>query len=791
MKEIEYQQKAIKEITDKVVELLDNDERRQKIVFKAPTGSGKTYMTAMAMEHIADTLSTDLRHNHDRIAYIWIAPNRLHSQAYDSLSKLFSETRALNPILFDNISDGQLHHGDVLCLNWGSIHSEDNILVRDTEQGNSLWDILEKTRENGVAVVAIIDEEHLHWDAKADRAATVLQRMSPIVELRVSATPKTTALYNIVVRRKEVVAAQMIKEGIVINPDIMVKETQEVEEYLIDEALKKRDLLAGCYEEMGKNINPLLLIQLPNDGATVSAEDKTMRDQVITYLKEKYALTVENGDVAVWLSDKADKQNLEGIEKADSPVSVLLFKEAIAKGWDCPRAAVLLIFRKLESNEFAIQTLGRILRMPEQKHYFNTQLNKGYVYTNLSKDRIVVAGESEDYWKQMLLKAYRKENLNNISLRSVYEYYSASERNRLGSDFAKFLVDFIKKYWLQSAVQMTLFGVDEDGNMQFPKTLPGMGEDVAANRQTLETKYKIRFNVKGVTITIPKDLNIQNEQDEIRISDSVEYTRKGNRLYIIFLEYCSSLLSKYEKAASIPVLAAAIYDMMEVLFEVSEYDTPKVILSTKPVNNNQKFTDILSRALDAYYEIVQQRKEEAKERALTPWDWSVPEIRPYNADKNSEVPQVKEHAIMPFVRANNASMQERNFETFLEENRESIDWWYKNGDSGRQNYAVEYISPATGRKQLFYVDFIIRLKNGDIYLLDTKSEGMDAGMEAKETLIAKHNALNRYVNESSNPKLKAGSILKFHNGVWKYCPLPISDLDPTNWSSFFPDVLNT
>lgn len=254
MKDINYQQKAIKQLTEKVVELLNLDNKREKVVFKAPTGSGKTYMTAMAMEAIADTIQSDPRNKYDKVAFVWIAPNRLHNQAYASLSKLFEETRGLLPITFNGISNRKLNHGDVLCLNWGSIHSEDNILVRDTENGNSLWDILEETRNDHIAIVAVIDEEHLHWDARADKAATVLKKLSPIVELRVSATPRTITPHNITVYRKDVVEAQMIKEGIVINPDIKVVETQEVEDYLIDEALTKRDQLHECYKEMNKNI---------------------------------------------------------------------------------------------------------------------------------------------------------------------------------------------------------------------------------------------------------------------------------------------------------------------------------------------------------------------------------------------------------------------------------------------------------------------------------------------------------------------------------------------------------
>lgn len=789
MKDLAYQQKAIKQLTEKVVDLLNNDESRQKVVFKAPTGSGKTFMTATAMERIAETLAGDARNVYERVAFVWIAPNRLHSQAYASLSALFAETRALHPIMFDEIADGRLHHGDVLCLNWGSIHSEDNILVRDNESGRTLWNITEATRRDHTAIVAIIDEEHLHWDARADRAATVLAKLKPIVEVRVSATPKTQSCHTVTISRKDVVQAQMIKDGIVINPDLVVKESQEVEDYLIDEALKKRDILAECYKEMGKAINPLLLIQLPNDGATLSAEDKTMRDQVVTYLKAKYDITTDNGLLAVWLSDKSDKLNLEGIEKPDALPRVLLFKEAIAKGWDCPRASVLLIFRKLQSNEFAIQTLGRILRMPEQKYYFNPLLNKGYVYTNISKDRIVVAGESEDYWKQNIITATRRENLRNVSLPSVYEFYPASDRNRLGADFKQFLYDFIKKRWLNDAVQTPLFDVDENGNMLMSSTLPDFGENIMGNRQTVESRVKIRFNVKGITISIPKDLNIENDEKEIKVDETLEYTRSNDKIYKIFLDYCRSLLARYEKSSGTTVLAGAVIDVMERLFELSEWDTTRVVLSVKPVNNNAKFTDILTRALDEYFPVVEGRKAKAKERSYEPWMWSVPESRVYNADSNSERPDVDNHALMPYVQSNRNLVQERNFVAFLEENPDSIDWWYKNGDNGRSNYAIEYINPDVNEKRLFYVDFIIRLKNGDIYLFDTKGPGLGGDLESEETLVTKHNALHDYVAASRNPKLKIGSLVKYVGNAWRYCQFPITSTDTTGWNSFFPDQL--
>lgn len=789
MKELQYQQKYIEQLRKQVIELLDVDELHQKIVFKAPTGSGKTYMTAMAMEQVADELRSDPRNKYEKVAYVWIAPNRLHSQAYESMKKLFAETRSLNPIMYDDITDGRLYHGDVLCLNWGSIHSEDNIMVRKTESGHSLWEIVENTKHDKIAIVAIIDEEHLHWDRTADRAAIVLGRLKPIVEVRVSATPKSSSDYKVTIPRHVVIAEQMIKDGIVVNPEIENKDTVEVENYLIDEALKKRNLLAECYAEMGKTINPLLLIQLPNDGPTVSAEDKSVRDQIIGYLKDKYEITFESRELAIWLSDKSDKCNLEGIEKLDSPVKVLLFKEAIAKGWDCPRASVLLIFRKLKDNNFAIQTLGRILRMPEQRYYFNPLLNKGYVYTNIAVSRIAVTGESEDYWKQNLILAYRREHLNNVSLESVYESTRSSDRKRLGPDFAHFLYGYIKKHWLQNTSSQTSFTVDENGRMHLPTGSPCSGGDFISNRKFVERLKNIRFKAKGVIISIPKDLNIQNEEDEIKVGDVVEYTRTNEKIYKIFFDYCRTLLTKYDKTASTPILVAAIVEVMERLFGLQQWETMRVILTEKPVDNKGKFTDLFTRVLDEYYLLVVARKDEAKARSYQASTWEVPAVRSYNPDTNMKRPDVDNHALIPYVQIKHKHIQERNFVDFLERNGEYIDWWYKNGDSGQMHYAIEYYNPDYNEKRLFYVDFIIRLKNGNIYLFDTKGAAHEGDVESDEVICAKHNALIDYIANSPNEAIKGGGVIKAYNGAWRYSPDRISTTDASHWKAFFPDQL--
>ena len=62
-------------------------------------------------------------------------------------------------------------------------------------------------------------------------------------------------------------------------------------------------------------------------------------------------------------------------------ITKLIIKQAVATGWDCPRAQILVKLRDNMDETFEIQTIGRIRRMPEAKHYDNALLDSCYLYT--------------------------------------------------------------------------------------------------------------------------------------------------------------------------------------------------------------------------------------------------------------------------------------------------------------------------------------------------------------------------------------------------------------------------
>lgn len=783
MKTLQYQQRAVNELVDKTIRLLNDGGSRQKIVFEAPTGAGKTIMACQALATLIDEMHSRGGSKYQECSFIWFAPRQLHIQSYRSLKGAFAETRKLTPVMFDELDQSEgIQPGEILFVNWESINKKNNVIVRDSESSASLYEITRKTQEElGLPIIAIIDEEHMFWSKTADKSAQVLENINPKIEIRISATPKTTnPREKVAVYRSEVIEAEMIKKEVVLNPEIEFNFSDELRlnESLIKAALAKRNQLAEAYKALGVNINPLLLIQLPNDtGESMTTEDEAVAEQVKTYLKVMCDITEENGRLAVWLA--GEKSNLANLEKPDNMAQVLLFKEAIALGWDCPRAAVLLIFRKLQSDTFTIQTVGRILRMPEQKHYSNDILNYGYVYTDIAKDKIQIVTADADYIVKNTIVAYRRKDLNNVSLPSCYSDRPNITRNYLGPDFRKVLYDEALNFFrlmqgagLFSLAELAALNADDDFN-PIPES---DNETINENRRRVSNL--IRLDVKNINIAIPRNVHFQNEVQTLKV-EQVKYARKSSEIDRVFLDYIDQKGHQFESKGRTDKIAGYLLEMIADYFGIFETDAKKVVLYH---DNRPKFDRLIDRALEKYAKMREIAKQKAASaRKFVEYEWRVPEERVYDSDSN-HIASAENHALMPFVQLNAASNPEKEFATFLEANSQYIDWWYKNGDKGKQHYAIEYLQGEDGAKALFYVDFVIRMKNGHIYLFDTKSAGSDLFASQK------HNALIDYMTKHSTKEQPIfGGILIQQGSNWLYSKLHIANTtELTNWDSFYP-----
>lgn len=784
IKEKDYQTKAVNELIEKTISMLRCSGDRKKLVFKAPTGAGKTVMAS----EMLDRLTTELADEGREVAVIWIAPNKLHQQSYMKMKNFFTETRVLTPVMYDELDhsiDGYIKPGEIFFVNWESINKDKNVMVRETENSSSLYDITRRTKERNIPIVVVIDEEHMFSGRAAKQSEKVLRNINPKVEIRISATPITPPDEMVSVQRDAVIKEQMIKDGISINPSVSDPNSGMSEnEYLLELALEKRNEVKAAYEKLGVRINPLLLIQLPNDSSEVLDDnERTIMEMVKARLDLEHDINIGNNKLAIWLS--SEKKNLDGLENDYNTTEVLLFKQAIALGWDCPRAAVLLIFRDIQSTTFGVQTVGRIMRMPEQKYYPNGLLNHGYVYTNLAKDRIEIVADDINYITKALV-AYRKENLANVSLPCVYSERLSADRNRLGPDFWPVLVDVFNRHWFKAIIQQDLFHYspflenEEEEKQSMESSADDFMTDYARNRHNAEQNGNIDLNLHNIQVSLVTDVEVTGEADITYVDENNmrKFARTSEELNKALMQFCATFMSKFEKLST-PTLRGYLLQLMENYLGFFETESPRIILYH---TNKPKFAELITIAINLYIKAIEVRQHAAKQRAFKTYNWEVPANREYSETSNEEVPGVKEHALVPFIQLKNASSPEKRFEKFLESNKDSINWWYKNGDEGKQHYSIAYTTIGEGQG-LFYVDFVIRMNDGTIFLFDTKSPSSD--MEAPN----KHNALIEYMKaENENGQNLKGGIIIEENELWRYSSLPIDNTqDLQNWDVFHPN----
>ncbi len=765
----DYQKKAVRELKQRMIEMLNDPDDRQRLIFKAPTGAGKTVMVSTLLDELTRDLPMNGQCRYQRVAWVWIAPNKLHQQSYRSMRNFFSERRSLRPVMFDECDhlDG-LHPGDVLFLNWESINKDNAVMIRDNEQNRTLYELIRKTKiEQHLPVVVIIDEEHMFAGRNAKKSEMVLQAIQPHIELRVSATPVTQSYNAVVVKRQDVINEEMIKKGIELNPNVKSSKEQSeltVNQRLLKKALEKRRELAEAYKEY--DINPLLLIQLPNDNSeTLSSKDKTIAEEMKTYLEQVCGISVENGRLAVWLS-KDKSPNLQSITRPDAITEVLLFKQAIALGWDCPRASVLLIFRELQSMTFTTQTVGRILRMPEQRFYKNDSLNYGYVYTDLSADMISIVGDDMNYISTLYAK--RRRDLENITLLSSYADKHGAVRNRLGSQFRSIFCQVLEQEWEQNPLMLFSpedFFEHDDGEAEEQEAVEQkeehMDDKIKQNRYNAK-RHGVQTDVSRILVSIPKDTPLTGDSGIVEITDKARLALNASELQHLFTLFCRKNVGSYSKFDSTPVLQGAIESALEEYLQVFSVDAPKVVLYHQ---NRPRFEELIRKAL-LRYEAIMKRKAKEVSVAYKETQWQVPETRLYNAAMvRSAEGEIFNHALYPYFEELQASRPEQAFARWLDDKMEYVDWWYKNGNEGKQHFAVPYTDSAD-RKRCFYVDFIIRLKSGTICLFDTKTPGSDS--DAPE----KNNALLNYIEtyRAKGKKIVGGVLIQDEGTANWYYP---------------------
>lgn len=671
MKEIQYQKKYINKLANTAKELL-NDEYRDSatIVFKAPTGSGKTYMVSQALTQIVkDNLNMEF-------SFIWISVNNLHEQSLNSLSRYFEDERLLDCITNTDLNDNAIEQNQIMFINWESINKENSLFRVDNEQNWNLKTVIENTKDNGKTIVLLIDESHRN--ASTDKSKELIDIINPQLIIEITATPKNTSGTLIDIPLKEVIEEGMIKREVHINDEksSVVKSNED----MLRLALRKRTQLQTAYRSLGKDINPLLLIQIPNKRINDIINPE---DEIIGYLSDQ-GLTIQNGKVAIWLSE--DRRNKEDIELNNSPVEVLIFKEAIALGWDCPRASVLFLQREWnnERYEFNIQTLGRIMRMPEQMHYVdNPELNYGYVYT-ASENFTIVEDLARDYVSQQRMTI--DHSIYNSRPKLFSEHIRRKrELTRLSGDFKGVFFQATNEYDLRNKINC----------------------DVT---QILKT---IKLNA------IVEELDKGGEQ-EVQFKDKKQISRSKAEIQSLYDGFIRKMVNPYEVARSQNILKTAIRSWFKTEVGIADDDIIQMIVMSLSQNNNSHFKQVIEAAKELYKNLPTKQDE-----VSTNSNWEVPvnvdifsnfeEIKP---SLKSILKQVDVNCFIAKLDKNGKSelsVPEKKFISEMESTDDYLQWWYKNGKSESKYFCIAY-KKEDGFYYGFYPDFILKTKKETIII---------------------------------------------------------------------------
>lgn len=673
MKDLKYQKEAVKELVETSTKYIV-DEESKLIIFQAPTGSGKTIMLANALPRIAKDLQ-----NKKSLAFVWISVNYLHEQSKEKLEKYFENERLLECININEIQNNTLEENQMVFVNWESLNRQGNVFMVDNEKDWNLSKVVQNSKDEDREIVLIIDESHRA--AKTSKAKDIIDIIDPKLTIEVSATPKEgiTNDHRVSVKLSDVVDEGMIKEEIQINPGLARVETNED---IIKAALKRRKDLQKQYQEAGTNINPLLLIQIPRKK---SSDVRNPEDKIIDLLS-KYDTTTENGKLAIWLSEKDKKINLDYLEKNDSDVDVLVFKEAIALGWDCPRASILLLQREwnAENYVFNVQTLGRIMRMPEQKHYDDRpDLNVGYVYT-ASDNFSIVEDLADDYVSraQML-----RDNTIYGSIYLPSEHIRRKrEKHRLSGEFKDCLFEAENELKLKDKINI--------GPVKFKKAI-----GLEGHIERIDQIQTVPFKNKS---------EIEKDREEVCA------------WYTAFIKSQTYPFTGGDRPTTI--IKSSLRSLLKKLFDIDNEDQiGMIVLNPK---NRGDFEQLIAVAKEKY-----EHLPEKKDIINTSEDWQVPEsVSVFDNYEKAKIENklIKKSILKPFYlkEDKNGKLQwskpEKGFIEELEKTDDDVLWWFKNGERESKYLGIAY-KKDDGHYYGFYPDFIIKTKK-DILVVEIKDD---------------------------------------------------------------------
>jgi type III restriction enzyme len=397
----EYQAEAVALVLERLERASDDyREHGDKIAFalSATTGAGKTVMATAVLEALLDG-SEEFDFDADPTAVVlWVTddPSLNEQTRYRILESGDALDESRLKVIESGFVEERLDPGNVYFLNIQKLASGTTFTEKADNRPYTLWESIANTIDDpSTTLYLVLDEAHrgMRSDrqkqtAERDRT-TIVQRLinghnglpaAPIVwgisatvqrfiDAMSAAQAEGRITYPAVaVDAKEVQESGLLKDTIVLDfPD----EKGAFETTLLRRGLREMREISELWaayaeqEDVPDPVLPLLVLQVPNtpkqrELATlleVIGEEwpDALDDGIANVFGEHTELTI--GEHRIPYVAPQDVEDATGVR-------VLLAKDAISTGWDCPRAEVLFSLRPATDRTHITQLLGRMVRTP-------------------------------------------------------------------------------------------------------------------------------------------------------------------------------------------------------------------------------------------------------------------------------------------------------------------------------------------------------------------------------------------------------------------------------------------
>jgi len=414
----DYQEQAVDDILanlKRAREKFKNPDKRERSSFSltATTGAGKTVMAAAAIEALFwGNDAFDFEPDQGAIV-LWFSDDpSLNKQTFNRLRQASEKFNYSNLVYIEPpFAKPRLDPGKVYFLNTqkltktslltrgsleatpdGQAHFEALPSAAPDMQGWTIWETLAKTIESDdLTLYLVLDEAHRGFNRKTNpEKPTIVRRLVNGTKMRppipivwgisatiahfdsamqeAEATKNRRALPSVLVDPAWVQASGLVKDTLVLDiPD----EAGNFDSVLVRRAARKlkdsTDRWAAYTrsQHLLETVQPLLVLQTPNTPDpndvgmaldTIFAEYPALRASSVRHVLGDHATQRFGAWEVEWIEPERVQD--------EAHVRVLVAKDAISTGWDCPRAEVLVSFRPAKDHTHITQLLGRMVRNP-------------------------------------------------------------------------------------------------------------------------------------------------------------------------------------------------------------------------------------------------------------------------------------------------------------------------------------------------------------------------------------------------------------------------------------------